>query len=238
MDKRELAFMGKITAGATHEMNNVLAVIKESTGLMEDILTLTDSGEFKHRDKFLRVVSGLSEQIARGVELSRRLNRFAHSMDEAVAVLDLNELLAQLYYLTARFARLRQVRFELAPPSGSFLVRTDPFRVLMVLVGLVEGGPWPVRAGQRRGHRRGTGGRPSGHPDRGAGGRAGQGFAGRAGGWRGGLERGHIGLGGDGGGFGWFGGPGAVSGGIVPKCSNWGHSFCFIVFQIMRRLGF
>ena len=30
----ELAFFGKIAAGVTHELKNVLAVIKESNGLM------------------------------------------------------------------------------------------------------------------------------------------------------------------------------------------------------------
>ena len=32
----EIVFFGKITAGITHEMKNVLAIIKESSGLVED----------------------------------------------------------------------------------------------------------------------------------------------------------------------------------------------------------
>ena len=35
-DKRQVAFFGRMTAGITHEMKNVLAIIKESSGLMQD----------------------------------------------------------------------------------------------------------------------------------------------------------------------------------------------------------
>ena len=40
-NEKELEFFGKITAGITHEMKNVLAIIKKSAGLMEDIMSLS-----------------------------------------------------------------------------------------------------------------------------------------------------------------------------------------------------
>jgi hypothetical protein len=40
-ENRKAAFMGRITAGVTHEMKNVLAIIKESAGLMEDFLKIS-----------------------------------------------------------------------------------------------------------------------------------------------------------------------------------------------------
>jgi len=39
-ESRKAAFMGRITASATHDMKNVLAIIKESAGLMEDLIAL------------------------------------------------------------------------------------------------------------------------------------------------------------------------------------------------------
>ena len=35
---REAAFIGKITASATHEIRNVLAIVKESAGLIDDLM--------------------------------------------------------------------------------------------------------------------------------------------------------------------------------------------------------
>ena len=56
-DLREVAFLGRITAAFTHEMKNVLAIIKESAGLMEDLLALSQEAAFPHRDRFARCLS-------------------------------------------------------------------------------------------------------------------------------------------------------------------------------------
>jgi len=37
----EIAFFGRITAGVTHELKNVLAIVNESSGLMQDLLALS-----------------------------------------------------------------------------------------------------------------------------------------------------------------------------------------------------
>ena len=93
MDSREVAFFGRITAAFTHEMKNVLAIIKESAGLMEDLLALSQNAAFPHQERFVRSLATIEAQAKRGIELSNRLNRFAHSPDEAFATVDLNEML-------------------------------------------------------------------------------------------------------------------------------------------------
>ena len=90
-DNREAAFLGKITAGITHEIKNVLAIIRESSGLMEDLLSLAQQETFAHGEKFSNALSTIHEQVNRGVELVNRLNRLAHSPDEPEARVDLNE---------------------------------------------------------------------------------------------------------------------------------------------------
>ena len=50
---RDALFMGRMTAQATHEMQNILATIRESSGLMEDLLAM--GGEnFAHAERFKR----------------------------------------------------------------------------------------------------------------------------------------------------------------------------------------
>ena len=44
MREQETAFIGKITAGVTHEFMNVLSTIKEASGLMEDLLAEISAG--------------------------------------------------------------------------------------------------------------------------------------------------------------------------------------------------
>jgi hypothetical protein len=85
----EMAFLAKITASVTHEIANSLAIILESAGLLSDILSLSQEGDFPHREKFQRVLGNINDQVKRGVDISSRLNQFAHSMDEPLAEVNL-----------------------------------------------------------------------------------------------------------------------------------------------------
>jgi signal transduction histidine kinase len=133
----EMAFLGKITAGMTHEMKNILAVIRESTGLMEDILSITKERSFQHKDKFLKVLSTIQEQVQKGVDLATRLNRFAHSMDKPKSSLDINALLDQMAFLMQRFARLKRVNLKVLPGKPISIIK-DPLRLQLVIFKCIE----------------------------------------------------------------------------------------------------
>ena len=47
--ENEIVFIGKITASITHEIKNVLASIKELTGLMEDLVSMSDDFPLKNK---------------------------------------------------------------------------------------------------------------------------------------------------------------------------------------------
>jgi hypothetical protein len=83
MELEKAAFMGRITAGVTHEIKNVLAIIKESAGLMEDLFELSKDHAPPPREKFLRTLTRITEQVRRGVDLATNLNEFAHTSDES-----------------------------------------------------------------------------------------------------------------------------------------------------------
>jgi C4-dicarboxylate-specific signal transduction histidine kinase len=108
----ETAFMGKITAGVTHEMKNVLAIIKESAGLMEDLLSLAKDDSFPAREKFLKNLSRIGNQVTRGVDLANALNQFAHSPDQPLATVDVNSLVDRLIFLCRRFALSKRVTLK------------------------------------------------------------------------------------------------------------------------------
>ena len=138
MDPREVAFFGRITAAFTHEMKNVLAIIKESAGLMEDLLALSHNAAFPHQERFVRSLATIEAQAKRGIELSNRLNRFAHSPDESFATVDLNEMLEQVVFLSERFARLKRVTLSLNPCAHPLPVITSPVGLQMTVFGFLE----------------------------------------------------------------------------------------------------
>jgi C4-dicarboxylate-specific signal transduction histidine kinase len=134
----ELAFFGKIAAGVTHELKNVLAIINESNGLMADFLAMTKDVPFPYREKFQRSVQKIEEQVRRGVEITSRFNRFAHSMDHACADIDLNSIVTQTVSLAKRFAALQNVDLGGVVCDHPIMLFTDAFRVQMALTRAIE----------------------------------------------------------------------------------------------------
>ncbi len=137
MREQETAFVGKVTAGASHEFMNVLAIINERSGLIEDLLAMDDTS-FPYREKLAKTLATIREQVKRGIEISERLNRFAHSMDNPTALLNLDEFLYQLAFLMQRLARLKKIQLTVLPPESSLALYTDPFRLQMVLSACLE----------------------------------------------------------------------------------------------------
>ncbi len=136
--EKELAFIGKITAGSTHEMKNVLATINESTGLMRDIIALAKDSPIPHKEKFEHALSVVAAQVQRGTELSTQLNRFAHRADVPVADVDVQDLLQHLAFLAQRFVRLKTITLTIKEATQPMAISVRPVRFLMVLLGCIE----------------------------------------------------------------------------------------------------
>lgn len=137
MHQNEIALWGKITAGITHEMKNVLAIINESNGLIGDIMKAGKKAPIKYQDKLLLALDKINRQINRGVELSNSLNKFAHSTDEARDSVDINEICNQVSFLLKRFAGQRQVEIETLPLEPAVTLNTHPFRLILTLTGIL-----------------------------------------------------------------------------------------------------
>jgi signal transduction histidine kinase len=138
MEAEKTVFMGKITAGVTHEIKNVLAIIKESAGLLEDLITLSKEDSPPPREKLLRTLTRISDQVTRGVDLSTNLNAFAHAADERSASVDLNQAITQAAFLCQRFARLKGMTIDLQPHGGTVPMVTDPLGLQMCLFQCVD----------------------------------------------------------------------------------------------------
>ncbi|HWR03904.1 MAG TPA: hypothetical protein VN419_07770 [Humidesulfovibrio sp.] len=111
---RDAMFMGRLTASATHEMQNILATIRESGGLMEDLLAM--GGEnFAHAERFKKGLCVLAEQVERGMALSEQLNYCAHAPEATPAGTEVNEAMRSLVGLCRRDAARRRVTLVLAP---------------------------------------------------------------------------------------------------------------------------
>ncbi len=133
----EMAFLRKIAASMTHEIKNTFAIILESSGLLSDIITLSQEGSFPHKEKFQRVLGNINQQVNRGVDITTRLNQFAHSMDEPKVSINVPALLEQVILLMRRLAKRRGIELK-AVSEGDLSLMSDPFRLLLVLGSVID----------------------------------------------------------------------------------------------------
>ena len=138
--KREAAFIGRITAGITHELRNILAIIKETSGLVEDLLAMCERGQAPDRERTETALGTIRQQVTRGVDLIQHLNRLAHTPDEAVVSASLNQHTAQIAALTQRFARQKGALLSARAAEADAMVRTDPLALQMALFAAIECG--------------------------------------------------------------------------------------------------
>jgi C4-dicarboxylate-specific signal transduction histidine kinase len=128
-----LQFFGRISASISHELKNVLAIVNENAGLLEDLTLMADRGQPIDPARLKIMAATVQKQIGRADEILKKMNRFAHSSDEAAADVDLNQTIELVRALTARFAAMRSVTVDLQLPASSLTIPTAPFYLMNLL---------------------------------------------------------------------------------------------------------
>ena len=132
--EKTLAFFGRMTANLTHEFKNILAIIQESAGLMEDIMAISPLAKDKYQERFNNSMNTIKNQLQRGMEMASRFNRFAHAPDHNSAELELGETMVHFCTLTERFARLKHITLQADSQKGQEIkITTNPLLLYMVL---------------------------------------------------------------------------------------------------------
>ncbi len=132
----EIVFIGKITASITHEIKNVLASIKELTGLMDDLVSMSD--DFPLKEKFQNVLPRILTQVGRGAELTKNFNTFSHVPDQKIAALDLGLAAEHLVFLCQRFGRQKNIDLIVSDSNTSVEIVTRPLQLYMGLFYTIE----------------------------------------------------------------------------------------------------
>jgi signal transduction histidine kinase len=131
-NNEDLAFFGKVSASISHELKNILAIISETAGLLGD-LTQKATSDGKADLQLINTCSNdIVEEIQRGFATIKQMNRFAHSVDNAIESVDLIETLTLIIDLAGFLSFASKVRFDSAEQFDRRL-RTYPFRLQNLL---------------------------------------------------------------------------------------------------------
>jgi len=128
-----LVFFGTISASISHELKNALAIINESAGLIEDFTLMAQKGLPLDPERLKTVAGRIQKQIQRADGIVKNMNRFAHSVDDPLKEIDLQDTLYFISLLAHRLADRQGVTLEAAEAKGGIQILTDPFRLQNLL---------------------------------------------------------------------------------------------------------
>lgn len=122
-----IQFMGKMSASISHELKNVLAIINENAGLLNDFCRMSERGMDIDPERLAKVSDNITRQVQRADAILKNMNLFAHSTDTPLTVVDLHATLAMVIKLATRFAANRVIQLKLVPASEPLTITTRPF---------------------------------------------------------------------------------------------------------------
>ena len=128
-----LQFFGRISASISHEIKNVLAIVNENAGLLEDFTLMADQGKPIDPARLKMMAAAVKRQVARADEIIKNMNRFAHSIDQTATTVDLDQTIELFIALTARFAAMRSVKVDLQLPASPLTIPTAPYYLMNLL---------------------------------------------------------------------------------------------------------
>jgi C4-dicarboxylate-specific signal transduction histidine kinase len=116
-DSRALAiegvrFFGEMSASISHEIKNVLAIINENAGLLQDLVMMIEKGMPLSPERLSELAQSIIRQVKRGDRIVKGMNRFAHSADHPTETVDIGEV---IYFISMLAARLIAMKGE--PPQ-------------------------------------------------------------------------------------------------------------------------
>ncbi len=125
-DREDLRFFGCISASVSHDIKNVLAVINEGAGLLEDLSLMAEKGLPLEPQKLKSVAGNIIGQIRRGDDIVKNMNAFAHSVDSDFGTVDMVALLGLMTALSKRLASMKCVTLEIGECAPA-TIHSDPY---------------------------------------------------------------------------------------------------------------
>ena len=122
-----LQFFGKMSASISHELKNVMAIINENAGLLEDFCLMADRGIAFNPERLKTMSVAVKNQINRADVILKNMNRLAHSIDATFTMVPLNEIIERRLALTGRLAAMRGVTVKSNLPPQPVIINTSPY---------------------------------------------------------------------------------------------------------------
>jgi nitrogen-specific signal transduction histidine kinase len=134
----QLSFIGKVLSVFSHEINNHLAILKESAGLIGDIIELGKTSSRKDLKEILKITQSIKNQIEQTTYFCDKLNGFGHGMEEPLSAFNIHKSIDELMVLLRRFINQKMVCLEKDFTANMPLIYSNPLKIQFLIFCLVE----------------------------------------------------------------------------------------------------
>ena len=145
VNKQGLKFFGSVNASISHELKNIFAIISETAGFLNDLTQLSKQGKQLELSLLENCCNSISEEIERGFDTIRRMNQFAHSVDDPVRETSIIDTLTLAVTLTgflsfAKTTHLDETTGDTTVFTSPFLLQTLVYKTLSALYRTLSAG--------------------------------------------------------------------------------------------------
>jgi signal transduction histidine kinase len=133
-----LASLGTLATGVAHEINNPLAIIKESAGYLGALLKKPEFSEMPLKPSFQLALEKIEKSIDRARKITHQLLGSVRNADAVRSEIDLKELAIEAVQLIGREAVAKEIDIQVNTGSSLDPIWSDPYQLRQVFINLLN----------------------------------------------------------------------------------------------------
>lgn len=134
----QLNFIGEVLSVFSHEINNHLAILKESVGLIGDLIEIGKTSSRKDLKEILKITQSIKDQIEQTTYFCNKLNGFGHGMEKPLSSFNIHKSIEELMVLLRRAINQKMICLEKEFTANMPLLYSNPLKIQFLIFCLVQ----------------------------------------------------------------------------------------------------
>jgi len=131
------SFFGMTNRLISHELKNILAIISETLGLIDELVSLSKTGMELEPGKLRSLSESVLEEVERANGIIRNMNTFAHSVDEFIREVDISQIVTLMIEISQLDSPARNVKLHLVE-NEACVIYTSPFFLEKLIYNVIN----------------------------------------------------------------------------------------------------